>query len=144
MKKVIWFFGSLFITHLGSAQPLQSHLWEHRVVILLAPMEQEPAFRQQYDLWTAQAGEVTERDLVLYRLFPGSGIGPEGNGLRPGQFNNLINRYGPIPEDGLKFILIGKDGTVKMEQHGTVAMQELFVRIDGMPMRRAEMRKQKN
>ena len=46
--------------------------------------------------------------------------------------------------NGSKLVLIGKDGTVKMEQQAVLHMADLFARIDRMPMRRAEMRQQKN
>jgi hypothetical protein len=123
---------------------LQQHLWEHRVVLLLSPDKEEPAFRQQIGLWTATPEEVTDRDLVLYQLFQHSGTEPGGTPLQPEVLKRLTNRYGPVPEQGLKFVLIGKDGTVKMEREVVVPMQELFGRIDQMPMRRAEMRRRKN
>lgn len=144
MKKFVWFIGSLLFAHLGSAQPLQQHLWEHRVVLMLAPDKEEPAFRQQIDLWTATPEEVTDRDLVLYQLFSDAGIAPGGASLRPEIRTSLLDKYGPVPESGLKFVLIGKDGTVKTEQDDVVLMSELFGRIDQMPMRRAEMRRRKN
>lgn len=144
MKKFVWFVGSLLFAHLGSAQPLQEHLWQHRVVLLLAPDAEEAALKQQLNLWTATPEEVTDRDLVLYQLFQHSGTGPGGTPLQPEVLRLLTNRYGPVPEQGLKFVLIGKDGTVKTEQQAVVPMQELFGRIDRMPMRRSEMRRSKN
>lgn len=144
MKKFVWFTGALLFAHLGSAQPLQQHHWQHRVVLLLAPDAEEAAYKQQLGLWTATPEEVTDRDLVLYRLFQHSGIGPGRQTLSPDRFRALVDTYGPIPEQGLKFVLIGKDGTVKTEREAVVSMQELFGRIDQMPMRRAEMRRRKN
>ena len=123
---------------------MQQHLWEHRVVLLLAPDKEEPAFRQQIDLWTATPEEVTDRDLVLYQIFPDAGTGPEGAPLPLETLRSLSHKYGPVPEQGLKFVLIGKDGTIKTEREAVVPMQELFGRIDQMPMRRAEMRRRKN
>lgn len=144
MKKFVWFIGAMVSAQLLNAQPLQSHLWQHRVVLLLSPDAEEAAFRQQLDLWTAQPEEVTDRDLVLYQIFPDAGTGPGGAPLPPETLRLLIHKYGPVPEKGLKFVLIGKDGTVKTEREAAVPMQELFGCIDQMPMRRAEMRRRKN
>ncbi|MEQ8702439.1 MAG: DUF4174 domain-containing protein [Phaeodactylibacter sp.] len=144
MKKFIWLVGSLFVAHLGSAQPLKPHLWKHRVVVLLAPTEQEAVFKQQLALWTAQPEEVTDRDLVLYQIFNHGGLGPGNEPLEATSRAVLIKKYGPLPEDGLKFLLIGKDGGVKLEKEAIVAMPELFARIDQMPMRQTEMRRRKN
>lgn len=135
---------SLAFAQLGSAQPLEAHLWKHRIVLLLAPDAELPALQQQYNLWTAEPEKVTDRDLVLYRLFRESGIGPDGSPLQPELFQALLHKYGPVAADGLKVILIGKDGTIKLEQASVVQMSALFARIDGMPMRRAEMRRKKN
>ena len=43
-------------------------------------------------------------------------------------------------EDEFTFILVGKDGSVKLRRVGeVVSSQELFQLIDSMPMRKAEM-----
>lgn len=144
MKKFIWLFGAMVSAQFGNAQPLQSHLWQHRVVLILAPDAEEAAFRQQIDLWTSRPEEVTDRGLVLYQLFQTTGLGPESEALEPESFSALIRKYGPVPENGLKLVLIGKDGSVKMEREEVTKMQELFGRIDQMPMRRAEIRRRKN
>ena len=43
----------------------------------------------------------------------------------------------------LTLILIGKDGGEKMRQVGSIDLQSIFKRIDSMPMRQSEMRRQK-
>ena len=46
-----------------------------------------------------------------------------------------------VPEDDFKFILVGKDGTVKLRSNQTVSGVDLFALIDSMPMRGEEMRR---
>ncbi|MBV6653198.1 MAG: DUF4174 domain-containing protein [Mameliella sp.] len=144
MKKFIWLCGVMHMSCLCNGQPLQHHLWKHRVVLVFASNEQDDAFQRQYRLWTTEPGEVTDRQLILYQIFKKGGIDPEGKDLSPVTLKPLIARYGPLPDEGLKFVLIGKDGTVKMEHQHVVTMTELFARIDQMPMRRMEMQRQKN
>jgi hypothetical protein len=40
----------------------------------------------------------------------------------------------------LTTVLIGKDGSVKARYNAAPSLDELFALIDGMPMRRAELR----
>jgi hypothetical protein len=44
-----------------------------------------------------------------------------------------------VPVGDFAFILIGKDGTVKLRSNQTVLSGDLFALIDSMPMRREEM-----
>jgi hypothetical protein len=47
-----------------------------------------------------------------------------------------------IEPGGSTFILVGKDGTVKLRRP-SVRLSNLFEVVDAMPMRRAEMRRQR-
>ena len=51
----------------------------------------------------------------------------------------LLKRYKIMP-DKFTFVLIGKDGGEKFRSSKTVDLQRLFSLIDGMPMRKDEMR----
>ena len=42
------------------------------------------------------------------------------------------------------FLLIGKDGHVALRSYKIVSKEQLFALIDGMPMRRDEMRRKRN
>ncbi|NNC63365.1 MAG: DUF4174 domain-containing protein, partial [Gammaproteobacteria bacterium] len=65
-----------------------------------------------------RVGEVTVSDADADLLRSGLGI-------QPGEFAVL---------------LIGKDGGVKARHESVPALSELFTLVDGMPMRRSEMR----
>ncbi|MEO0341702.1 MAG: DUF4174 domain-containing protein, partial [Bacteroidota bacterium] len=54
----------------------------------------------------------------------------------------LIQAY-KKQKDSFLFILIGKDGGVKLRSTSVVPLDDLFALIDGMPMRRAEIRRKK-
>ena len=52
----------------------------------------------------------------------------------------MLRRRFEIEKDSFVVILIGKDGGVKMVREDRLSLQEVFDRIDSMPMRRQEMR----
>ncbi|TGN50206.1 DUF4174 domain-containing protein, partial [Paracoccus liaowanqingii] len=66
----------------------------------------------------AAAGALAEREVVLLT------DGPGAEALRPGT--------------GLRVLLIGKDGGVKLDRDGPVTPDEITALIDTMPMRRRE------
>lgn len=55
--------------------------------------------------------------------------------------NKLYQQY-KVPTNQFCLILIGKDGSEKFRSYAVVSPQQLFVLIDGMPMRKSEMRRQ--
>ncbi len=125
------------------AQPLRAHLWESRPLILAANRADAPTLQGQLAILTQHQGEVTARDLVVYQIFPEYGLSPSGQALTPQQHAGLLKAYGPFSADQLTVVLIGKDGTVKLRQEGLVAHEALWGLIDGMPMRKIEMQREK-
>lgn len=142
MRKLVLFISSIVMINTLHAQLLYKHKWQDRVILTFAHSPQSDAFGQQLGLLTAEPKEVTERDLVHYQVFPQSGWGPDGAPLTSAEREALYHRYGPKPAKGFKFVIIGKDGTVKLTAEEAVSTERLFGIIDRMPMRRAEMRQQ--
>ena len=54
-----------------------------------------------------------------------------------------FDRYN-VSATAFTLILIGKDGTEKMRRSSPVFLDELYQLIDGMPMRKIEMKKARN
>ncbi len=141
MKKLILLACSLSSVGFSSAQPLEKHEWEHRVILLFAASGADEQLQQQYDLLTAHPEEVTERDLKIYRVFPEYALAPGGE-RRGSRFSESLCRiYETNPRSGFTFLLIGKDGTEKLRSETVVSLEKLFSLIDSMPMRKAEMRR---
>lgn len=128
---------------MGCTQALSSHRWQDRVILLVANEHDSPQFSKQVELLTAQSAEVTARDLVVYQLFQSGGQGPEGMPIDKQKATMLCADYQLEAEGPFQFILIGKDGGVKLRSTEVVGMKHLFALIDGMPMRKAEMKRQK-
>ena len=85
---------------------------------------------------------MEERKILVYQIIPQQ----YRTGLnRPDKWvyaNNLFKNYKSMEAD-LEVILIGLDGGIKMRQAEFLSCKNLFAIIDGMPMRRAEMNREK-
>lgn len=143
MKNTILLISSLFMLNFCGAQNLLEHRWEQRVILVFAPTPEHPRATRQTNLLTEAAAEVTERDLVLYQLYPKKGISPDGLTIRTEEVGEWFQQF-RIEKNEFTFILIGKDGGEKLRSNEVVKLEDLWALIDGMPMRQAEMRRQKN
>lgn len=105
---------SLPVTRL-QADTLDGLRWQARPVVVLG---EAGAVARQIDAFRPAAGALAEREVTLLT------DGPGADGLRPAQ--------------GLRVLLIGKDGGVKLRRDAPVTADEIIGLIDAMPMRRRE------
>lgn len=131
-----WLTASLLTTQPEASieRTLTSNQWKKRIVIISAPTAHQSAFLQQKQLLADEAAGLSERDILVVDA-PMDQMNPTDKaylqtrlGLEPGRFSIL---------------LIGKDGGVKIREVKPVPARTLFATIDGMPMRRQEMRQSK-
>lgn len=126
MKLVAVFLMSAAITlHAGS---LENHRWKHRLLVIPQPTPALLAEIKKYDVG------IIERDLKIITL------GQEPKPLH----QEIADRFKLTPACN-EILLIGKDGntTIKWTQD-TFSIEQLFLRIDSMPMRLREMRETKS
>lgn len=116
---------------------LQQHRWQDRVILIFADSDQNQDFTEQWQDLQADKAGLKDRDLVVYRIFNQTIKDPKLNEAKAKQ---LSQRY-HSDAYSFKVILIGKDGGVKAQQNKPIPKDELFALIDGMPMRRAEIRR---
>jgi uncharacterized protein DUF4174 len=102
--------------------------WKNRVLVVLAPSENDIQLKEQRAIDTAAAAGFSERDLIEV-----AEIGAEGP---------LHRRFG-IKVGDFQVLLIGKDGHCAQQWPKPVSSEVLYSAIDSMPMRREEMRRQK-
>lgn len=138
-KAAITLAGVFFMNaHLGAADALKAHRWEHRLLLIFSPRADDLRVRRLDEHLAARACELTERDLVVGH-FPGSGDARLGNDvLAPESAAWLRAKYKVDPGE-FAVILVGKDGYEKRRDGKVPNLDALFEQIDGMPMRRAEM-----
>ena len=103
----------------ASAEPLNAFRWKSRLIIAFVPSgESRDPFAASL---AANRADMNERD--------------------PKQTTVLRDKLKlDAGETAAVFVLIGKDGTEKARQRGTLKLADWFALIDAMPMRRDEIR----
>lgn len=123
------------------SQDLSTHRWQHRLVILLTSDTTQSAFQAQVKELSNYAQGLGERKIIIYQALPKAyrkGLDSSANWSQSDEiFTSLKKTDAPF-----EILLIGLDGGVKLRKDEFVPCRELFTLIDGMPMRRAEMRRQ--
>ena len=84
--------------------------------------------QQQLALFSKEAAGIKERDIKITVVSK----------------DDLLNKKYHIKAEIFSVILLGKDGTEKFRTDEILLPQKLFAIIDAMPMRQAEMNKNKN
>jgi Domain of unknown function (DUF4174) len=107
---------------------LADYRWKNRVLVILAPSDNDPQLKEQRASAAASAAGFSERDLIVI-----SEIGVEGP---------VHRKFGIRPSD-FQVLLIGKDGRSTLHWPRPVSSEVIFSAIDRMPMRRDEISKQK-
>jgi len=110
-------------------QNLDDYLWKKRVIVLFKGGDFNSAWEEQHQLLKSYASALRERDMLV--------ISPdEKTKSKWLQKFNLKNDF-----NGL--VLIGKDGGLKLKEEYIVEPTTLFSLVDSMPMRRAEIKRNK-
>lgn len=119
---------------------LSKFRWKNRVVIAFAPTADVPEYAAFRRAWDAQEDDVKDRDLILLTV-PEQGDKYVGDARLSARQASRLRRKFQLESGRVTFILIGKDGTVKLRQ-SELQLPTLFDVIDAMPMRQAEMARQ--
>ncbi len=122
----------------ADAEQLMSELsWKKRILLIFAPDAQATLVQRQESAIAAVRTEMIERDMAVIRVFADGHLSIDGE--RHDVANaSFYQRFG-TGRDQFRVVLVGKDGTVKLDQDSVVETAELFALIDSMPMRRYEM-----
>ena len=133
--------GSFLATSAQEAMIPEDYAWKNRVILLFAAQADNNLLEQQYSALQADTEEISERDLLIFYVLPDK---VSGNGMSQGvqSAKRLRNQY-HIKNEEFCVILIGKDGSEKLRRNNLVEPHELYALIDGMPMRRQEMKTKK-
>lgn len=124
------------------SQDLTKHLWKNRVLLLIVDNLNSEKLTAQIEALKTKNEGLKERKLVIYQVFPEyySLINEENNLHKSAKIYNKYN----TSEKSFKLVLIGLDGSVKLFQNNTLSAQKLFAVIDGMPVRKRELKTKSN
>ena len=114
-------------TGLSQASPLDEYHWKNRVLVVVAPAG-DAAAQTQRRIFETDAKGMSERQIVLSEALDDS---ERSRGIRS-----------RMSADGKRFrvFLIGKDGRTAASSDKPLSANDLFARVDAMPMRQDEIR----
>ncbi len=118
---------------------MRDFAWEKRVLLIIAPHERRTDYRQQVMHIEAVGAGLRERDMTVIEAFADGRVFIDGQALDT-KSASFYRRFG-VDLDQFRAILVGKDGTVKLDRNDPVTSDDLFTLIDSMPMRRLEMQR---
>ena len=125
---IISFLLVIFPIH---AESLKDYRWTNRVIITFSNSEENPDRRFLIQQIKQYPCEYRKRDLVHIDLIQGSD-----------EYNRLSQKVSLPERNSFKFLLIGKDGEIKLSTNH-VELKDVFTLIDTMPMRKREIHSEK-
>lgn len=121
----------------GTPDPLDPWQWDNRILVVDG---REKDLDDLLLLMEAEKASIEERHLLWF-ILTDDGVRTNAEKLLPEGFADDLRRRHFADGTAVKAVLVGKDGGVKMRE-ARLDLAEVFARIDSMPMRRAEMRRQ--
>ena len=107
---------------------LKVYEWSHRPVVIFANSDRDPNFISQMEFLSEDIRALQERDIIVL-------IDTD-----PNLSSSLRKKLRP---HGFAFILIGKDGQVKLRKPSPWNIREIARVIDKMPIRQQEITRKK-
>ncbi|MFT6321703.1 MAG: hypothetical protein ACJAT4_002633 [Granulosicoccus sp.] len=124
-------------------QSLSQHEWENRVILLFAPDFQNQTLIQQLGFFQKNKKGLADRKLIVYQITREE-VKKDGKLLKENsELSSSFNQF-KVNKNEFTFILIGLDGGEKMRSSEVISREKLLSKIDRMPMRQAEIRRNKN
>ena len=107
---------------------LENFEWTQRPIVIFANSDKDPNFISQMEFLSEDLSALEERDIIVL-------VDTE-----PSHSTSLRKRLRP---HGFAFILIGKDGQVKLRKPSPWNIREIARVIDKMPIRQQEIARKK-
>lgn len=126
----------LLCTSISFGQDLGKHEGKDRVFIIASKKAEE--LNRQTKILQKDKDGLKKRKLKVYKVLPikySEGLENQ-NWINDQLFYEKVKRK----KNDFEVILIGLDGGVKLRQTEMISLKKLFTLIDGMPMRRREIK----
>ncbi|MBI5341550.1 MAG: DUF4174 domain-containing protein [Mycolicibacterium rufum] len=123
----------------AGATELDDYRWERRPLLVFAPAATDPRLVETLSRIEASRCDFVGRDMVLGVLVAEGTSTLDGKAIDAEESRRLAQQYG-IDVSAFRVLLIGKDGGEKLRFTDVPDLQTIYTVIDGMPMRRGEMR----
>ena len=142
LKKNLLLLVAFLFTFNSYCQDLKEHQWENRLVLIITKDLISDIFKRQNETLASKTEELKQRKILVYKIIP-ENYQFEYSNKNTIQNDKIFQKYNKA-DNIFKLILIGLDGGIKLEQTEFLSTEKLFAIIDGMPMRRSEIRNKKN
>ena len=126
--------------HESGQVDFDKYRWKNRLVLIFAASTEDSSYQRQKNEFEGKLDELEDRDVIVIELLE-AGRRTMGELPLTNTQQSFLRTEFEVPVDDFAFILIGKDGTVKLRSKQTVLSGDLFALIDSMPMRKEEMRR---
>ncbi|NBC02178.1 MAG: DUF4174 domain-containing protein [Bacteroidetes bacterium] len=140
MNTIFLLFTILIATTMNAlSQDLSSHQWEDRLVLILTDDTNSTKYQEQIEELYSNPEGLNDRKLVIYTVLPNKFMRDDRESKGWITSDELYLKY-KKSKGSFEILLIGLDGGVKLRQSEFLLNEDLFGRIDQMPMRRNELR----
>lgn len=129
---------SSMATAAAKANDIEDLRWQYRPLIVSAPGGDTEDLARQRTILSGESDGLEERDMAVIVLDGAtvqSWLGPSVLATA-----DAVRAQLGLPKDRFSVVLVGKDGGIKLRSADPVAVEQIFALIEGMPMRRREMR----
>lgn len=145
MKRFIMITTALLISACSGADAgelFEDYLWQKRLVLVFAPRSDDPRLFEQRAILERDQDGLKQRDIVSWEFVYLDSVAVDGEQKVHLSTNPFYNEYDVGIRD-FAFILIGKDGEIKMRKDKPISTDSLYETIDAMPMRQREIQERR-
>jgi len=132
----------LWVTGSVTAQDFSAHQWENRVLLVMATDKDSKLLQQQIEIFNQNEAGLTERKLLIFLMAPNEIATYNSQAIEWSPYTAPLENY-KLRDSEIELLLIGLDGQNKIRKYSVTSALEIFVTIDGMPMRQSELRNSK-
>lgn len=121
--------------------PLQAERWKYRPLVIITPDQNDPlsqSIKQALEVPAVRA-DFDDRVMVLYVITHDIST-RNGEPIEQRQAEAIAQALKQTKPYQPSAFLIGLDGGIKLVQQHRLNLQEIFMLIDGMPMRQRQVR----
>jgi hypothetical protein len=130
----------IFYGMTSKAQDLQQYQWENRIIVVYSNETELDLLSKQLELLKKEPNKLSERKILVIQAHKNryKTIFPENSEWVS---SSLKDELKISRKTEFEVFLLGLDGGIKLRQQEIVQTEKLFSLIDGMPMRKAEIRR---
>ena len=135
--RVACFLFMIIVTSNMLSQDLKTHQWKNRLLLVFSDDKNSDVFKEQINILSKDKKGLLERKLIIYQFSKDKFTTDFNSKWYPAK--KLTKKY-RSKNMTFEVVLIGLDDGTKLRQTKLVSLDKLFTLIDGMPMRRNELK----